>query len=123
MHLSGFHASIYWAKFPAEYLRIIHSVGVGQLPDRMRIQLYHTPPYNLLDHHQRTAFLKHFIALVRFLAAGFGDVGHLRRTGTKIHREGEIKEVEKDSVAPDWMVLDYQEDEHWIREYGTRYES
>lgn len=77
----------------------------------MRIELQYTPAYNLLDHISRTAFLKHFIALVRFLAAGHGNVGHLRLPGTTIHRGLTSESETEEESAPDWMVSDCEEDE------------
>lgn len=124
IHLSGFYASIYWAYFPSEYLRIINAIGVDVLPSQMRITLRYTPAYNLLDPGPRTTFLKHLIALIRYLAAGLGDVGHLRLPGTKIHRTvGDVVDgSEKEENAPEWMGLDYQEDEQWINDFGMEYE-
>jgi hypothetical protein len=91
----------------------------------MRITLRHTPAYNLLDPGPRTTFLKHFIALMRYLAAGYGDIGHLRLPGTKIHRSlgSDVDETEKEENAPEWMALDYQEDEQWVDDFGMEYGS
>jgi hypothetical protein len=61
--------------------------------------------------HTFKRYSKHFIALVRFLAAGYGNVGHLRLPDTNIHGELDSENETEDENAPDWMVLDNQEDE------------
>lgn len=88
----------------------------------MQIKLERTQAYNLWDPIARTTFFKQFIALLRFLASGHGNVRHLRLPGTAIHRELKIeseREKEKDN-APDWLV---QESEQWLRDYEEEYES
>lgn len=114
--------SIYWAHFPSHYLRTIHSIGMDKLSSDTRIPLRHTIAYNLLDPISRTEFLKQFIALIKVLVGGYGNVGHLRLPGTKIHR-GLESEADEEKNAPEWMVLDYQENEQWIKNYETQYES
>ena len=96
---------------------------MDKLSPDTRIPLRHTVPYNLLDPIQRTEFLKHFIALIKVLVGGYGNVGHLRLPGTKIHRELERESEIDEKNPPEWMVLDYQEDEQWIKNHETQYES
>jgi hypothetical protein len=122
VHFDGLHASIYWASFTSEYLRIVQSVGLDKLSEEMQIELNHTQFYNLLDPLDRTKFIKHFFALVRYLADGYGDVGHLRRDGNSIHRTLPAGDSEKEA-ASSWMVLDYDEEEEWLKEHGGEYES
>ena len=86
VHLDGSRGSIFWAQFPTEYLRTIHVDGVHKIPDETKINLHHSTSYDLFHPTQRTDFLRHLIALIRYLAAGKGNVGHLRLPGDKIHR-------------------------------------
>ena len=126
----GLHASIYWADFPSKYLRTIHTIGIDKLPKHTRIKLCHTKPDSLVDPIHRTLFLKHFIALIRYLAAGHGNVGHLRLLGDKIHRtlkaivmddEEESEEECEEIIAPSWMVLDVGEEEKWVEKHRYDY--
>ena len=71
----------------------------------------------------RMEFLKHFIALTKILMSGFGNVGHLRLPGTKIHRGLEKESDNEEDNAPDWMVLDSQEDEQRVKNNARQYES
>lgn len=91
----------------------------------MRVTLKHTPPYNLLDPVPHTQFLKHFIALIRYLAAGHGDVGYLRLPVTKSHDEmkREDLDIDEENAPERQMVLDDQEDEQWVKEFREQYES
>jgi hypothetical protein len=57
------------------------------------------------------------------LAAGCGDIGHLRLPGTKIHGELESDNDMEEENTPEWMVLDYQEEKQWIRDFSERYEA
>ena len=79
VHFAGFEASIYWATFPTAFLRAVHSGGIKDLPANVEIQ--HTCASNLLDPDSRTAFIVDFIALVRYVADGRANIGHLRRPG------------------------------------------
>ena len=93
-----------------------------------RIKLCHTQRYSLLDHFQRTTFLEHLIALIRYLAEVHGNVGHLRLPGNKIHRDMletlatlNIDEEGDDTIAaPSWKILDFAE-ETWIEENDNNY--
>ena len=55
---------------------------------------------------------------------GYGNMRHLRLSRTKIHR-GLKRESETDvkKNASKWMILNYQENEQWIKNYETQYES
>lgn len=86
IHLSGLKASIYWASFPETYLRTIHKLGVSKLSGGIRLR--RTRPQSLIDHEQRTTFLRDMIAVIRCLADGRANVGLLRRIPEgPIHRE------------------------------------
>lgn len=57
------------------------------------------------------------------MAAGYGSVGHLRLPGTKIHRALTSESETDEESAPDWMGLDYEEDEESVEEHEEHYES
>jgi len=42
--------------------------------------------YNLMTTDSRTDFVKEFVALLRFVAAGDANIGHLRKGSREIHR-------------------------------------
>ena len=63
MHFDGAQVSIYFATFPADYLRIIRNEGLDCLSDRAdKIALNHTRLYNLFSTVDRTEFIKEFVA-------------------------------------------------------------
>ena len=70
-------------------------------PKEDRIKLKHSRIYNLVNNTDRTEFIKEFIALVRFIAAGEANVGFLGKTREEIHR-----------IASDRSIVD---DEHVVR--------
>ena len=89
VHFDGFHVSIYFASFPAQYLRTVRDINLNDLqgkPKEERIKLHHTRIYNLVNTIDRTKFIKEFIALVRFIVAGEANVGFLGKTREEIHR-------------------------------------
>ena len=51
--------------------------------------LHHTRRYNLLSRDDRTEFIRHFVALLRFIAAGEANIGHLRNDSDTIHRSAD----------------------------------
>jgi len=77
----------------------------------------HTRPYSLLEPESRTGFIHHFLALVRYLAGGHGDVGHVRLPGQLIHREiDERGEVSDEDFDPPQSVMTRKEKEAWMDE-------
>ena len=89
MHFDGFYASVYFAVFPAQYLRTVRDINLNDLkeiPKNDRIKLNHTRIYNLVNNVDRTEFIKEFIALVRFIAAGEANMGFLGKIREEIHR-------------------------------------
>ena len=87
VHFDGFHASVYWAEFPSIYLNTLREGNVDQLKDfSPKIKLRHTRRYNLINTVQRTEFIKEFIALLRYVAAGDAHIGYLRNDTQDIHR-------------------------------------
>ena len=116
MHFDGFHVSIYFAKFSSTYLHILRNVDIDNLKFRdPKIKLHHTRLYNLMNPVDRTEFIREFVALLRFVAAGEADVGHLRKDSQAIHRAMDTKgNMEDDPVArPPQQDLDEREEEIW----------
>src|SRR5271168_1573650 len=71
LHFDGFHVFVYFATFPSEYLHTVRNVNVNVLNSReTKAKLNHTKRYNLFNTEDRTEFIKEFVALVRFVAAG-----------------------------------------------------
>jgi len=86
-------------------------LGAGE----WRINLYHTKLYNLFNAVDRTEFIKEFVALLRFVAAGEANIGHVRKNSTIIHRsvtdpEGIEDETE---MGPPQEVLTTVEKKSW----------
>lgn len=89
VHFDGFHVSVYFAVFPAQYLRTVRDINLNDLegiPTKDKIKLNHTRIYNLVNTVDRTEFIKEFVALVRYIAAGEANVGFLGKTREEIHR-------------------------------------
>ena len=88
VHFSRLKASFYWANFPQEYLRVARHESLDVLETVPKVTLHHTHPRSLLKPEERDEFLQEFIALIRCLANGEGDVGFLRcEENPPIHRE------------------------------------
>ena len=87
VHFDGHYASVYFANFPAQYLDTLRNIDVNSLSHRNpKIKLCHTMRYNLMTTDSRTDFIKEFVALLRFVAAGYANIGHLRKGSREIHR-------------------------------------
>jgi hypothetical protein len=123
VHFSGFHASVYYATFPSEYLSIIQNEGVCMLKSKYKdpFRLHHTALCNLMDADARLQFLKDFIAVVRCLADGNAPIGYLRKDGGKIHRK--LDGDEDELLQPPQMVLDVREQKQWQEESARNYAS
>jgi hypothetical protein len=121
VHFSGFHASIYHATFPSEYLSTLQNEGINMLKTKFKepIPLYHTAPCNLINPDARLQFLCDFIAVVRCLADGNAPIGYLRRDGGKIHRKTEDEDMEV--LRPPQEVLDSREEAHWREGFAKGY--
>ena len=87
VHFDGFHVSVYFATFPSQYLDTLRNKGIDILRNwDPKIKLNHTKRYNLFMTKDRTEFISEFVALLRFVAAGEANVGHLRKDSDVIHR-------------------------------------
>ena len=71
----------------------------------------------------RTEFIKEFVALLRFVAAGEASVGHLRKESGAIHRSMEIRGdiVEDPVLYPPQEDLNEREEEAWRTLYAAKY--
>ena len=117
MHFDGFYVSVYWATFPSEYLRTIRDIDINLLKNRKeKIKLNHSRRYSLLHTKDRTDFIKEFVALLRFVAAGEGNVGFLRKDGVEIHRttdgDGALEEDEQ-VLRPPQEEMEEIEESSW----------
>jgi hypothetical protein len=121
VHIVGNKANIYWAEFSPEYLRIVHKEGITALTDDLCVRLNHTELYNLFNPQERTAFLKHMIALLQYVAEGEASIGHLRLPGEIIHRKLEAPEVQQGMDIPGYLLLDKDEEQPWLKENGILY--
>ena len=94
IHVAGVHFCSYWAKFPTKYLQTIREDNVSNLKGLAKIALHHTKPKSLVDRDQRDQFLREFVAIIRCLAAGSGNVGFLRNDieNNPIYRVSEDKD-------------------------------
>lgn len=80
VQFSGYHACIYYATFPSEYLYTIQHEGIQALKYKFNyfLPLHHTKLCNLMDAEDRMMFVGDFIAIVRCLADGNAPIGYLR---------------------------------------------
>ena len=116
VHFDGFHVSIYFATFPSEYLETVRNIDVDILKCREeKVKLNHTRRYNLFNTRDRTDFIKEFVALLRFVAAGEANIGHLRKDSGVIHRSmNDLNDVGLESVLqPPQEAMDEGEQTKW----------
>ena len=125
VHFDGFHACVYFATFPSEYLETLRNEDIGILRHRQpKIKLNHTRLYNLFMTDDRTEFIEEFVALLRFVAAGEAKVGHLRKDSEVIHRRTDEnisgegvshapQQAQDESEARTWMDLERYKFEDW----------
>jgi hypothetical protein len=118
VHFDGVHVSVYFALFTAEYLHTLRDVNVDLLNDMNCVRLQHTHRYNLLKHDERTEFIKEFVALLRFIAAGEANIGELRLDSQVIHRsDEEVHGV----IHPPQEAMDEPEEDRWRVLYATEF--
>ena len=116
--------SVYFAVFPSEYLEIIRNIDIDMVKHRERkITLNHTRRYNLFNTVDRTEFIKEFIALLRFVASGEANIGHLCKDSPVIHRNmNEGGDVKVASVfQPPQEAMDEAEQDKWKELYAWQY--
>ena len=122
VHFDGFYVSIYFATFPSEYLLTIRNIDVDVLRYREeKIKLKHTRRYNLFKTGDRTEFIKEFVALLRFVAAGEANVGHLRKDSSVIHRSVDESVDVKVLLHPPQEAMDESEENRWRELYAWQY--
>jgi hypothetical protein len=62
----------------------------------------------------RTDFIKEFVALLRFVAAGEANVGFLRKNGVEIHRKpDDVDEEDERVVCPPQEEMEEAEEVSW----------
>jgi hypothetical protein len=110
VHFDGFHVAVYFAKFPAEYLRLIRDIDLNVLENRKeRVKLNHTRCYNLFNRVDRTDFIKEFVALLRYIAAGEANIGFLGKECKECKEINRVKN-EKDELRGDEVLRPPQEE-------------
>ncbi len=108
--------AVYFTKFPAEYLRLIRDIDLNVLENRKdKVKLNHTRRYNLFNMADRTDFIKEFVALLRYIAAGEANIGFLGKECKEIHRaKNEKGELQGDEVLrPPQEEMDETEERMW----------
>ena len=122
VHFDGFYVSVYFATFPSEYLLTIRNINVDVLKYREeKVKLQHTRRYNLFKTGDRTEFIKEFVALLRFVAAGEANVGHLRKDSNVIHRSVDESVRVKALLHPPQEAMDESEENRWRELYAWQY--
>ena len=92
VHLAGLHVSFYWARFPSQYLDTIRNHNLSKLTNIPKVTLHHSQPRSLIDPRERDLFLHEFVAVICYVAGGYGNVGFFRRdVDTPIHRDVDEK--------------------------------
>lgn len=100
----------------------IRNIDINLLKNRdEKLELNHTKRYNLLLTEDRTNFIKEFVALLRFIAAGEANIGHLRKGSRVIHRTAEDIDDEA-GLHPPQEAMDASEESRWRDLYGWQYE-
>jgi hypothetical protein len=124
VHFDGIQTEVYWAQFPPSYLRTLRDVNIDSLHLRpKKVELHHTRRYNLMLLDQRTEFIKQFVALLRFIAAGEANVGYLsRKAGGAIHRTRmQVEQAGNEEIWPGQMAMDEREVREWRDMYAAIY--
>ena len=125
MHFDGFNVSVYFAAFPAEYLRCLRDVNIDALERREeKIKLHHTRLYNLFNTFDRTEFIKEFVALIRFVAAGEANIGFLGKNCHEIHPMDNRSQIDgAEMFRLPQEELNENEEELWRRSDAAEYTS
>jgi hypothetical protein len=87
-----------------------------KIPNRKdKIKLNHTRRYNLFNTADRTEFIKGFVALLQYIAAGEANIGFLGKGCKEIHRAKNDKgEFQPDEVLhPPQEEMDETEESMW----------
>ena len=132
-----FHASVYFAIFPSNFLaqnRDIDITPLGNPKCPLRVCLRRTKQYNLMNPTNRLAFIREFVALLRFIAAGrrildFWGSGGWRfivLTMTLVSMASKIAyktilHVNEDEIPPPQEEMEEEEEERWRKEHAAEY--
>jgi hypothetical protein len=116
---------VYFAAFPAEYLRCLRDININTLEHRTeKIKLHHTRLYNLFNTFDRTEFIKEFVALIRFVAAGEANIGFVGKNCPEIHRTDGKSEIDGTGMCRlPQEELNENEEELWKRSDAAEYTS
>ena len=112
-HFHRFSGAIYFATFPWHYLDRLRNINIDSLKEQEKIPLHHSRLYNLLNTDSRTEFIKHMVALIRMVAAGDANVGHLRKDAGKVHREEDPSAKDESVMHPPQEEMDEKEESRW----------
>ena len=123
MHFHGCSAAIYFATFPWHYLDRLRNINIDSLKEHEKIPLHHSRLYNLLNTDSRTEFIKHMVALIRMVAAGDANVGHLRKGADKLHRDEDLYGNAKDEsvIHAPQEEMDEKEESRWREASSKEY--
>lgn len=121
VHFHGCSAAIYFATFPWHYLDRLRNIDIDSLKDLEKIPLHHSALYNLLNTDSRTEFIKHMVALIRMVAAGDVNIGHLRKEGRKIHRQEDLSGNAESVMHPPQEEMDEKEESNWRQVSAKEY--
>ena len=109
--IAGFECSIYWAVLPSPFLRRIHS-GIPASIDFNKIIIKYTKPQSFIKLSIHAQFIRLFLLLIHFVAAGYASIEHLCRIGN-IHRSKSSLEKEVIVKGPPQELLEEEELEAW----------
>lgn len=88
-----------------------------------KVKLNHTRRYNLFNTADRTDFIKEFIALLRYIAAGEANIGFLGKKCREIHRatneEGEF--LPDEVLHPPQEEMDETDEVMWRMVHAEEY--
>jgi hypothetical protein len=110
---------MYFSTFPWHYLNCLHNINIDSLKEHEKIPLHHSRLCNLLNTDSRTEFIKHIVALLRTVAAGDVNIGHLRKGAGKIHRRKDPSgnTTDESVIHPPQEEIDERWRELFVKEY------
>ena len=112
--LRRFYVSVYFVNFPSEYLLTVRDIDIDTLKNREdKVELKHTRRYNLFKTSDRTEFIREFVALLRYIAAGEVNIGHLRKDSHVIHRTTNDSSIVTTVLHPPQEAMDEGESRRW----------
>ena len=119
VHFDGSYVSVYLVNFPSEYLDTLRNRDISTR--KPKLKLNYTRRYNLFQTTDHTEFIREFVTLLRFVAAGKANVGHLRRDSEVIHRTT-IENIRDDVRHAPQQAQDDSEERVWMDLERWRFE-